>query len=167
MKPLTKESIELVRASLLTSEWCGFSKRGTVHGICDLALKGLDVGARSADRALPNDGIARDSENLEHNAPYIRAALPEKFHHFFDNVLMVLARHAAASSATTEGMGFTPAQATCILLVRDALLAKDIDEAWHWLYTLDSKQVPHDPFNPWSELEEISKRAAVDGRAPK
>lgn len=62
--------------------------------------------------------------------------------------------------SASGALRFDPAQAVCILKVRDALLAKDIDEAYHWLYTLDSKQVPHDPFKPWAELERL---AAIDG----
>jgi hypothetical protein len=41
MRPLTKETLEMVRHGLLNSEWCGFSKRDTVNQLCDLALKGL------------------------------------------------------------------------------------------------------------------------------
>jgi hypothetical protein len=34
---------------------------------------------------------------LEPNAPYLRAALPTKYHHFFDTVLMPLARMGCES----------------------------------------------------------------------
>jgi hypothetical protein len=69
-----------------------------------------------------------------------------------------VANHTADLSAAsaTPAMSFTPAQAVCILKVRDALLAKDVEEAYHWLYTLDSKQMPHDPFKPWADLERIA-----------
>ena len=43
MRPLTKETIEMARQGLLDSDWCGFSKRTTVHQLCDLALKGLSA----------------------------------------------------------------------------------------------------------------------------
>lgn len=71
----------------------------------------------------------------------------------------------AAESATGEKQyGFEKAQAVCILKVRDALLANDHDEAWHWLYTLDSKQIPHDPFKPWADLERLAR---ADDTGPK
>ena len=64
--------------------------------------------------------------------------------------------YAATLPQQEERERFSSAQALCILKVRDALLAKDIEEAYHWLYTLDSKQTQHDPFNPWAELERIA-----------
>lgn len=41
MRPLTKDTVKMVRQGLLESDWCGFSKRDTVNQLCDLALKGL------------------------------------------------------------------------------------------------------------------------------
>lgn len=40
---LTREQVEMVRASLLDSEWCGFSKRKTVNTLCDLAIAALSL----------------------------------------------------------------------------------------------------------------------------
>jgi hypothetical protein len=59
-------------------------------------------------------------------------------------------------------MTFSASQATCILKLRDAILKKDFDEAWNWLKTLDSKQVPHDPFQPWVDLERIAEQGKLD-----
>jgi hypothetical protein len=53
-------------------------------------------------------------------------------------------------------MAFHPVHAFLILKVRDAILGKNFDDAYHWLYVLDSKQVPHDPFKPWGELEALA-----------
>lgn len=63
---------------------------------------------------------------------------------------------SAVSETEEKRYGFEKAHAVCILLCRDALLRKDYEGAYHWLYTLDSKQVPHDPFNPWLELEALA-----------
>jgi hypothetical protein len=68
-----------------------------------------------------------------------------------------------AARSATPAMSFTHAQAVCILKVRDALLVKDVQEAYHWLYTLDSKQVPHDPFKPWADLERLAAAPSPDG----
>lgn len=40
-EPLTKEQIEMLREGLLTSDWCGFSKRGSVNKLCDMAVNAL------------------------------------------------------------------------------------------------------------------------------
>lgn len=65
--------------------------------------------------------------------------------------------------AGSKTLTFSPAQALCILKLRDALLARNYDMAWHWLKTLDSKQVPHDPFKPWADLERIAEQGQKDG----
>ena len=62
----------------------------------------------------------------------------------------------ALRSEIAPTMKFHPAHAVCILLCRDALIRGDVQSAYHWLYTLDSKQVPHDPFKPWGELLAIA-----------
>lgn len=70
-----------------------------------------------------------------------------------------LVRHALASTPSAiveKRYGFEKAHAVCILLCRDALIRKDYEAAYHWLYTLNSKQVPHDPFKPWADLEALA-----------
>jgi hypothetical protein len=41
MDRLTPQQIELLRAGLLASEWCGYVKRPMVNALCDLALQSL------------------------------------------------------------------------------------------------------------------------------
>lgn len=38
---LTAEQIEMLRQGLLSSDWCGYSKRRTVNELCDMALSAL------------------------------------------------------------------------------------------------------------------------------
>jgi hypothetical protein len=100
-KPLTETQIEMLRQGLINSEWCGFSKRATVHAVCDMALASLslpspcghpsqyayteDGGAHMVcllcERSAPTEGNALQWQPIEtapHDGPPLLLSCPEQ-----------------------------------------------------------------------------------------
>jgi len=56
------------------------------------------------------------------------------------------------------GISLSPDIAENILKVRDAIIEKDYDEAWHWLYTIASPNYDKTADEVWTDLERIAGR---------
>lgn len=71
---LTLNQIEMLRNGLLASDWCGFSKRGTVNAICDQAAAAIELQEKitAAEAGLPSepDCITEMRWFLEQNNGY-------------------------------------------------------------------------------------------------
>jgi hypothetical protein len=58
--------------------------------------------------------------------------------------------------AAQEVGAYKKEMAEKILKIRDAIVEKDYDEAWHWLYSIASPD--YDKLEPWEELERLAER---------
>jgi hypothetical protein len=60
---LSREKIEMLRAGILDSEWCGYSKRNSINALCDLALQALDRPAERGELELAKAAIKAMAED--------------------------------------------------------------------------------------------------------